>query len=583
MGIFLIILISVVTVILLLSVRNPAAYYSINSLNVKKACDAVNKISDQKALSTVASKSRCLEARLAAISKIIDQGLLKAIALTNDNPQARLAATVKLTDPDTLVAIACRQGENFEICKAAVEGISDRERIATVAINAYYAGIAQIAVSKTDDQIMLGAIVLDNVNSYAASLALRKITSPNLIFQIIIHNQANAKIKKAAIEMITSQDFIFQAIINKQVDAEIKQVAIEKITEPNLLLYIVNHIEEIFTAYHSGNEVIAIKTANKIDDMKMIEEIAVNHKYTLVREVMVKRINDQTLLAKIAKEDPSSTVRMAALLKLEDRTLFTKIGIEDSKESIRQAVVERLEDQETLKHIFLNDSFWQIKQKALSKITDQRFFVDTIKNPSTIKNSSDNSLLIQLMSEKITDTGMLAELALDNTCDISVRHSAIAKISDLNVLTTIIQHDSDPFVRSAAITNINDQKTLKDIALSDNDLHVKMSAYKKLTNCNNAILRAFEAIYLAPYQKDDVPYYSRKSYAEDLIRLLSKDAFAAQLFWDRAAGISAKAHTDKTFAHQDYGHSSNDCGHNDISPHTDTGIGISFPPYPFND
>jgi len=64
--------------------------------------------------------------------------------------------------------------------------------------------------------------------------------------------------------------------------------------------------------------------------------------------------------------------------------------------------------------------------------------------------------------------------------------------------------------------------------------------------------------------------------------LLKNNPLAAKLFWDSVSDMSIEKHEDHT-NHDDWRSSSSDCNHTDSNKHTDTGIGVVFPPYPFND
>jgi len=425
-----------------------------------KACRAVAKIANQEKLAKIAAESRSAEVRREAIRKITNQALLRKIAFTGSDLDARLEATKRLTDPDALVEIATNPYGDIKICHAAVESLSDQEKLAEVATSS--ARVCQIAMTKINDRQALEMIVKNHSDSDAAMEALRKLKDQHLAFEIIKDVSLKTGIKEIALDMITDRD---------------------------KLLYIFNNADRLFT--DSNKEEFAIKIALKINDIQFIEDNALHNKYRSVRKALVKRINDQAVLTKIVEEDTASPVR--------------------------QEAVKKIEDQELLKQIYLHDSDSSVKKAAISRITDVQFFVDIIKNASKSE-----------------------------------------------MIETIIH-------------NITDQKALEAIALNVNEQRMKRCAYKNWKNRKNAILNAMDGLEKGTWQ-------IRKSSANDLIRLLSKDPFAAKLFWNEAAALSKIQHDDRN-SHSDSGEKgrSNDCTHFDHQQHSDSGIGVVFPPYPFND
>jgi hypothetical protein len=112
---------------------------------------------------------------------------------------------------------------------------------------------------------------------------------------------------------------------------------------------------------------------------------------------------------------------------------------------------------------------------------------------------------------------------------------------------------------------------LADIARNSQDWDVTITAYKRFGGA--------DIIY--ELSRLDFSYYSnRKEAAVKLIQLLKNNPKSASLLWERVSEIARKPHDDSP--HSDLGNRSSSC-HEDIR-HTDNGgIGMEFPPYPFND
>jgi len=583
----------VVFFLMLFLIKSIPMWIGLKSMNENKACNAVHKISDQNTLAVISMQARCVKARYEAIKKIVS---------INDNPQAYLKGIEQVTDQEVLMQIA-QTGKNYGICKYAIERITDPEKLSKVANIAtlkeariasvmaitdqellkniaftnYYNVVRVVATERITDQDMLMEMAISTIQKYEPALtAVERIVDRDRLIQIalkchfigvmdaaffkiddkelldeeflktIVSRGINSNASRKIVTIIKNQDYIFDVLKNPISDKDTKLAALDAITDQEKLFYIVNHVNGLFKLRFSEEVDIAIRAANRISDSNLIEDIALNNQFHCsIREEMIKRINNQAVLAKIAKDASDFHVRRFAADTIENKAVLAGLANESTDPDVRLTAVKKIEDQQILKQVYLHDSDIFVREEAM---------------------------------KKITDTDILTEFALSNQYGSSTQLLAIEKLSDLNVLTTIAKNDNDELVRCAAVRKIKDKKTLTDIALNDKSHDVKMCVFENLDkSANRFIVNALNGLRNDTLQK-------RRSYTEDLIRLLSKDAFASKLFWKEASRISAKAHTDKFSAHQDNGHSSNDCGHTDSSPrHQDMGIGITFPPYPFND
>ena len=231
----------------------------------------------------------------------------------------------------------------------------------------------------------------------------------------------------------------------------------------------------------------------------------------------VKRITNEEKLKKIVIELPrNSEVSAEALKKIYDQEFLKKRATEHSYFRAREAAIENITDQEFLKEIVLNyriyNSNTTVYEKAIENITDQEF---------------------------------LKEIAVglgDYRYEICL--SAAKSITD-------------PAVSYYVATN------------AKSDL-VKLKAYERCENKNKTIIDYMSIINSWPS-----PYYDRErreNIITNLIEHISKDRFAASIFWEQIKR--------EVSSHHDHYDSSTSCYN---SPHQDYGTGMTIPPYPFED
>jgi len=429
------------------------------------------------------------------------------------------------------------------------------------------------AVKRTKSEKQLAYIVDKARLPETRMAAVAKITDKVLLEKIAKHNNYELEICLKAIEQIASQFFVQFQLKNIVIESdryEIKKAAFDKISDQWAL-------EQVFN--YASDESLQEAALSKIDSKEVLESITnrfAKSDYnrtdfcflSFIRTIqnrknrdsvwqillysargkklmwdILEEINDQTVLAKIVEIDTWSTD------SYYNKTVLAQ----------RLKAFQKITDQESLKQVFFKVKDISIKAAALSKITEPDF---------------------------------LAKIVQKTNYDSSLRCLAVEKISDRIVLKYLIENDNDAHVRYAAerslrcaeVRALKDKKTLEEIALNDNELDIKLCAFEAIDERNTVIADAIKGL------KNGALHVSqskeRQSYVQNLIKLLSSDSFAAKVFWKEAAKICAIEHVDG-LGHDDGSYHSSDCNTRlsdlESNRHQDTGIGITFPPYPFSD
>lgn len=154
-----------------------------------------------------------------------------------------------------------------------------------------------------------------------------------------------------------------------------------------------------------------------------------------------------------------------------------------SYEDLCIVAAKKIKNQETLKHIALTDSNFKVRNIAISSLND----IETLKY--IISNKSEDDLIkkaakIRLIAIKcsITDQNFLRKIATTEE-HWNLRHEAVAKIFDNQLLFDIVNKDKVPKVKERACMNISSYQYLERIISgAANDESITEVAIKRLNS-----------------------------------------------------------------------------------------------------
>ena len=180
-------------------------------------------------------------------------------------------------------------------------------------------------------------------------------------------------------------------------------------------------------------------------------------------------------------------------------------------------------------------------------------------------------------ASKINDWGILTDIVLDKEQTNHVRKLALNEIQDQEMLTLIADKIEKEDLRMDVIQKMTNLNVLEKIAGEDDSPKIRMVAYMRLPYFNNELYNSMMDVFWCKNVK------VQREAANRIIELLRKRPKEAHLFWnfltERCKDHYDRSHLDQTGA--------SDCHHDytDYHPqnHQDTGIGVQFPHYPFND
>jgi len=203
---------------------------------------------------------------------------------------------------------------------------------------------------------------------------------------------------------------------------------------------------------NSENANIRFKALKKINDEKLIVDIAKNNSFIIVRLGAVEKILNQKMLADLSLNDPDAGIRIAALYNLTNETIISQIASNDPNDDIRLLAFKKIDNYKVFTAIIQSEKKDEVLINAIDEIANRINYDDgqcpeqllyLITKYSTDDQNRQNAAYI------ITDQKLLSKIALKNS-DSNVRRAAAENITNLKLLADIAQSETNSFVQRTA-------------------------------------------------------------------------------------------------------------------------------------
>ncbi len=262
-------------------------------------------------------------------------------------------------------------------------------------------------------------------------------------------------------------------------------------------------------------EIINIeKRANsvlKLENQKILSDVAKYEKNQKVRYIAVYKLNDQNVLHWVTKHDKNWEIRRIAVENkfFFDQKLLMNIAKKDEEFRVRTSAVKKIKNQKHLTYIYINDSSFWVRKTAVENvyfknenvliniINDHKEHIEVKKAAASninIKNQERLAIIAKnnqswevryavVKNKNFKDQTLLLDIAKNDKTD-GVRHLAVQKLKDQKVLAKFALNVSEKNLRLTAIKNKNltNQCFLINIAISDKEiLDIRKAAIKKIT------------------------------------------------------------------------------------------------------
>lgn len=237
---------------------------------------------------------------------------------------------------------------------------------------------------------------------------------------------------------------------------------------------------------------------------------------------------------------------------------------ENQKKALK--AVERETDQTKLVYIIENASDITVCEAAVKKLTNEEVLVDIAKyfgiegNIATQQRNHNKRVRIREAAlDTLTNQEMIADVAKLHNDNRLVIFKVFGKLTDEKILADVVKKIINNGIISALPQELTNQEILLDIANCANNENIRFLAYKQLKDSHPSVVEAYKML------KQIIPWEERKKIAEAMIALSQNKPQALK-------PVSIWNFFKETIEAKHY-----------VTDRVDFGIGMEFPPYPFED
>jgi len=325
-------------------------------------------------------------ARLAAVAKLNNQQLLSRLVLHDADAQVRLAAVKNVNDQAVLAKIALTDAVHVRnkdyynsekytssrVRLAAVVKIADQAVLAKVALQDDAGDVVRAAISKVADQKVLSTVFfawvgvdLEDIREAAVS----NMTDEKVLRYVALGDPSdNVRVK--AIAMVTSQDVLAKVVTSDE-SSHARAVAMSKLAD-------ILGLKGFESSVQVGTREISVRTPFRSEPQRrLIMVVALRAPDAQFRVAAIQNLNsdnEQWVLPRIALHDEEAEVRKAAIEALtgshlrNNQKLLARISLEDKDFSVRWAAMEKLTDPSALSAVVANEKDSGFKRRAEERL-----------------------------------------------------------------------------------------------------------------------------------------------------------------------------------------------------------------------
>jgi len=352
-------------------------------------------------------------------------------------------------------------------------------------------------------------------NKEKALKAVEKVKKQTKLVEIA----KNSKLKEVRIlacEKLTGQPELAE-VAKYGSSFDVGLAAVEKLTGQIELIDVAQNTSQIM------GDKIRVKAVKKINDQRILTDIAMNHEESSVRiaaaenlincefiqevyagiakfkslsecerRIVFSKITDQNLLFDIARTT-NIAIREYALLSMTDKTLKQEVyaflakqcPIEKSKYNNGEdyegsTALIYLTDKSLIADVAENACDESIRIKALIKLVD---FIDNQNELADFALNNESKEVCIAATRKITNQKILADIAKSTGTKYLVTksnpewHNDAQGVECARTITTVIED-----LRIAAVKKINDKDLLSDVMKNAKDENIRQTAKKRNEN-----------------------------------------------------------------------------------------------------
>lgn len=277
---------TIVFIVSIITIRNfitqkSYIWTALHSSDPSRRSKAVIKIKSQKVLASIAKNDRDEWVRLNTIDHINDENLIADLAKDDYSSRVRASAVANLDTAkwQELFAGIVKKDRSSDVRVEAVEKLNAvkwQSLLADVAENDEDDHVKETAVKKVNDQNLLTQIVKNNDTRSIYENALKKISDQNLLRDIVVNGEYSES-RAAALEKLDTDEG--QQLLIDIVKSECKPYEGEL---------------EGWTVVGSDPHVLCKTAISKLNDTKVLTDLAKNNKSEEIQKSAKKRLSELT-------------------------------------------------------------------------------------------------------------------------------------------------------------------------------------------------------------------------------------------------------------------------------------------------
>ena len=431
----------------------------------------LDMISDESSLRDLVYEKLFGDFRLLVVQRLRSEDVLRDLALNDLDYRIRRKAirNRNLSDEETLVKIF-QKDRNDVVRLEALRHIHNPDFIEELAddlnplIRAYALERLERTYEPNDDSFSSQDIDLTSIE---------KTEDENVLYAMANHAPSSS-IRRYAFDKITDINILVKLVCNNR---EFANRALKKINDKKLLLNI---------ALYCNDPAIQRKAVKKIDDEEFLLDAVQANPYNDISQYVVDRIRDESRLEVIAFNNSNPFNRKAAVNKIQSPDILIRLGEVECEEIVCNAIVRKCHDRGLLEYIGLSNPCKTVRRyvgdiidddKVLCKLASKECEFDNRRE--MISRIGDEKCVVSLLKResnekvfkgvfKIADTQRLIDLARKSNLDVAKKY-ALKNINDMSILRDFIC--SSPFTSREP----KDKSTWKGIQFTYEDITTCLS------------------------------------------------------------------------------------------------------------
>lgn len=317
----------------------------------------VSKIFNQLYLAKIALKERFSLARVEAIKKCRYQYVLKQAVFNDTDYLVREIAATQIRNQAVLEEVALYDPE-LRVRKAAAKKVKNKVVLNRICLDPLESSLVKSAIiDKVDSQEVLEDVARDSKLCIDLRVsAIRRLKNQEVLKKIVLNNSDPSLVKMAAIKCISDQE-VLANIAKSDNSEEVRAIVAKKLENHDVIEMLALEGQTRYEGYERRASCIS-----KITSQDVLEKVALNDKYAVLRMAALKKLLSETVIATIAISDEESFVRRKALDMMSNQELIQSVAyiLENSDECV--ILLKKTQSRQLVKEICENTVNWFVRE-----------------------------------------------------------------------------------------------------------------------------------------------------------------------------------------------------------------------------